>query len=308
MQADPTTDATATQVPLDPAGRIARDIPCIHCGYNLRSLLPDQTCPECGAAVEPSLRGDALRHANPRWLRRLTVGMTCIVIGQIAFVALLTGGLRWLDFWLSSILEIPRPGPRVIVYLLVSGLPVFGVWLVTSAEPARLGSSREPWTRLGARLLALAGLLLMLAVAVSPVGTAARPATAADLLRMHVLHLLYLLISTAAWVAFCLHIRPLGPRAGWPRLGRTTLLTCAGILLLGLICSAIRAWYVTHMQLWLAGTSTLEPTLRLVDRIAMSVREALVLLLVALYLLALRRQAGLARHAPMRKPLGDTAT
>lgn len=307
MQTGLTTDATTTRIPFDSDGRIARDVSCLHCGYNLRSLLPSQTCPECGEAVEPSLRGDALRHANPRWLRRLTVGMICIVIGQMAFVAFCTGGLGWLYFWLSDILEIPWPGPRVITGLLVSGLAVLGVWLATSPEPASFGSSRKPWTRLVTRLLALAGLLLLLPQAASPVGTAARPATTADILRMEVLHLLYLLTSTAGWIAFCLHIRPLGPRAGWPRLGWISLRICAGILLLGLVCSGIQVWSVTHIQQRLAGTSTVEPTLRLISRVAWPLCEALVLLLVALYLIALRGQARLAHHAAIHKPSSGTA-
>ncbi len=50
--------------PPDTAIRIARDVSCLTCGYNLRSLLPDQTCPECGAAVAESLRGDQLRSSG----------------------------------------------------------------------------------------------------------------------------------------------------------------------------------------------------------------------------------------------------
>lgn len=35
--------------------RVASDIPCQHCGYNLRTLLPSGRCPECGRPVRDSL-------------------------------------------------------------------------------------------------------------------------------------------------------------------------------------------------------------------------------------------------------------
>jgi hypothetical protein len=41
--------------PLDEQGRIAADCPCIRCGYNLRTLLPDINCPECGCPVSRTL-------------------------------------------------------------------------------------------------------------------------------------------------------------------------------------------------------------------------------------------------------------
>ncbi len=53
---------------------IARDVPCLQCGYNLRGLTSFHTCPECGLTVARSLRGDRLCFADPRWVRRLARG------------------------------------------------------------------------------------------------------------------------------------------------------------------------------------------------------------------------------------------
>ncbi len=40
---------------LDESGHIGMDLPCVGCGYNLRSLDPDGCCPECGAVVRKSM-------------------------------------------------------------------------------------------------------------------------------------------------------------------------------------------------------------------------------------------------------------
>ncbi|MBI4719376.1 MAG: hypothetical protein HY763_16395 [Planctomycetes bacterium] len=52
----------------------ARDVACVHCGYNLRGLATEGLCPECGRAISLSLRGDLLRFSDPAWLERLRLG------------------------------------------------------------------------------------------------------------------------------------------------------------------------------------------------------------------------------------------
>ena len=57
---------TAAQVRLDDDGRILEDdLTCLHCGYNLRGLLPEGDCPECGTAVARSTHGSLLRFCDP---------------------------------------------------------------------------------------------------------------------------------------------------------------------------------------------------------------------------------------------------
>ncbi len=46
---------TTTPAPLDEAGRLALDLNCVTCGYNLRGLDPETICPECGIPVGRSL-------------------------------------------------------------------------------------------------------------------------------------------------------------------------------------------------------------------------------------------------------------
>lgn len=65
---------------LDDAGRIAVDLPCLNCGYNLRTLAADGLCPECGTPVANSACGYYLRYAPAPWVRRLAYGGLLLTI------------------------------------------------------------------------------------------------------------------------------------------------------------------------------------------------------------------------------------
>ena len=41
---------------LDSEGSICQDLPCVQCGYNLRTLQPMGRCPECGTQILRSMR------------------------------------------------------------------------------------------------------------------------------------------------------------------------------------------------------------------------------------------------------------
>ncbi|MEM6460138.1 MAG: hypothetical protein AAF710_12185, partial [Planctomycetota bacterium] len=118
-------------VKLDDAGRIAVDVPCPACGYNLR-MQPiaavsgaGGVCPECGSSIDVSARRDAdrLDAADPAWRTR---------VGR---------GVRWLHTgaWLSLLGLLPG----VVV-------AAAALWLVTAKEPGR----RETWLARGTRLSA----------------------------------------------------------------------------------------------------------------------------------------------------------
>jgi hypothetical protein len=63
-----------TPVTLNAEGRVAGDLACIQCGYNLRTLHREAKCPECGLEVARSMRGDRLRYSDPAWLAKVAVG------------------------------------------------------------------------------------------------------------------------------------------------------------------------------------------------------------------------------------------
>ncbi|MEO1513279.1 MAG: hypothetical protein AAFU70_14495, partial [Planctomycetota bacterium] len=56
------------------AGVVGEGVVCVRCGYALAGLARDGVCPECGMRVEDSLRGDALRYADPAMVRLLRRG------------------------------------------------------------------------------------------------------------------------------------------------------------------------------------------------------------------------------------------
>jgi hypothetical protein len=228
--------------------------------------------------------------------------MICILAGQIVLLAAMYGGLRWLDFWLSAILGLPAPAPSAAEVLLVFSLPLIGVWLATSPEPERIPSACDNSTRLAARILLAAFILLTLMAVLSGVGTAVRPATASDMRWMRLRDLLCCLLNSAAWIALCIHISPLSRRAGAHRLIQSTFAVGAGVAITSLISSGISAWFSMHVQQWVARTpSTTTMVLREVDWGAETLREVLVLLAAFLYRRFLRHQARLARserHVP----------
>jgi hypothetical protein len=53
-------------------------IPCISCGYDLRSLPGTSSCPECGAPVALSARPSSLEHADPLFVQTCMIGTTIL--------------------------------------------------------------------------------------------------------------------------------------------------------------------------------------------------------------------------------------
>src|SRR2546423_15560088 len=72
---------------------ISSDLPCVVCGYNLRTLHVASRCPECGADV--ALSRSSVPPATIQQLRavRQAVGTLCVAIAWAAVTAALTSVL-----------------------------------------------------------------------------------------------------------------------------------------------------------------------------------------------------------------------
>ena len=129
-------------VRLDADGRIDTDIECPRCGYNLRTRLPREGCPECGVPIDVIDRADAdrLDHADPWWRGRIRRGGKLLHYGAWAAMPLVLPGLI---------------------------LATAGLWLLTTREPGKAEGWAARGTRLSARWASVGSLLAAVALGVS---------------------------------------------------------------------------------------------------------------------------------------------
>lgn len=119
-------------------GKIAQDLRCTVCGYNLRGLDPSGACPECNNPIWRCTQGDLLRFADPEWLEKLRLGMSVklwtivlAILGAVALAILVKVGV-----------------PQVVLFLFHLGADGLGLWaafLITTQEP-RISVEEDPVT------------------------------------------------------------------------------------------------------------------------------------------------------------------
>ena len=66
-------------VKLDARGRIAHEVTCVSCGYDLRGLPPAGDCPECGVAIHAALSW----RPGPRAWRRSAVLVSVSAVATV---------------------------------------------------------------------------------------------------------------------------------------------------------------------------------------------------------------------------------
>ncbi len=125
------------------------ELRCITCGYDLRSLPTEQSCPECGTPIELSLRGDLLSLSDPAWIAKIARGQSLLVIGVrlCLIVMVCTFVIPFLGFglgfvfafgfgfnipsWVFSVLFLSFGGTLIVGTLFAT----LGCALVTTQDP-----------------------------------------------------------------------------------------------------------------------------------------------------------------------------
>jgi len=135
---------------VDAAGRVAGDVPCRKCSYNLRGQEAGGRCPECGAPVGVALHGPVLRYGDPEWVRKLARGAAFVFWGII--VALVVGFV--------SVFVSMAAGPLIgpLFYFAGGLVYLYGAWVLTEPDPSGSGEDRYGTVRKIIRVTLLVSL------------------------------------------------------------------------------------------------------------------------------------------------------
>jgi hypothetical protein len=150
---------TSDDILAPPVAVVDSAIACTRCGYSLRGLQITGKCPECGWAVESSLRGGLLRFAGPEYLASLALGAKIVIIlnianavlGVVVFVGVI-GMIVTMGGSLQTSPGAPAPPLPVLglieasataLTLLATTASLAGYWLLTTPDPA-LSQAEQP--------------------------------------------------------------------------------------------------------------------------------------------------------------------
>lgn len=168
-------EARMTDMPTaKPESAIDRDLPCVRCGYNLRTLALDGLCPECGTRVALTITlGAELANSRPGYVARLAVAcrllflsrmlgfaaLMLVIVGQsdtlgLLAAAALTGMtiLYAAGTWLLAAREHPELPPelkwsvcclKLLSIALIVGTVLF--WLGIWSTPRPFWLPNMPW-------------------------------------------------------------------------------------------------------------------------------------------------------------------
>jgi len=137
---------------------IESDVPCRHCGYNLRGLTPGGACPECGRATLEALPR-YLKDAGPAYLRTIGRGAVLTIAGMV--LSAIAGTLVSLTLP-SLYLALAPNGPSVILAIAPPIVMLVGLWKITSVDPHVCGERNPERLRKLVRTTAMVGTVAQL--------------------------------------------------------------------------------------------------------------------------------------------------
>lgn len=136
---------------------IMADLPCAHCGYNLRTQSSKGQCPECGSLVSDSLALNVdLEKSPPAWLRRLAAGALLLFLARVMLGTTLAAVFkRNGEFVMEYVPAVCFASATIVLYGL-------GIFLMTVPQYPHIRlSERKSAMRL--RKLAAASLICLAA-------------------------------------------------------------------------------------------------------------------------------------------------
>ncbi len=112
------------------------DMPCVQCGYNVRSMPVAGKCPECATSIAKSVEGFSMQTAPPAFVRALRRGMLVTGWGAIALAACTIASV-----FVGALLGfMPRINPLAVtvalsgVVTMITIVMMAGVWKLTTPE------------------------------------------------------------------------------------------------------------------------------------------------------------------------------
>jgi hypothetical protein len=221
---------------LDAQGRLAEDLPCRACGYNLRGHARDALCPECSTPVSLSARSDLLRFSDPDWIERLAKGMRLIVIGLIAS-AVLQAAVAAISVALTTVGTTVFTALMATAGLLGAGFSVIvvvGVWWLTTPDPARVERERALSIRRLTRWCLAAQIAAVPLQVASPTGGVGVLGSGAPLgaafIALTTAEIALWLVVLVGYAAGFVYLRRLALRAPKPSVARQTKIVMWGYL------------------------------------------------------------------------------
>jgi hypothetical protein len=140
---------------------VSFDAWCNSCGYNLLGLPLSGNCPECAKPVEQSLRGDLLSNCEPAHIATLLKGVTFILNGILAQVALgVISVVIMIILQQTGASTTPFQILSNFVGIAVSGIILFGWWQFSTLDPAYSGRNDASQARTWIRNLLIAAIVI----------------------------------------------------------------------------------------------------------------------------------------------------